>query len=123
MCWSFLLCLANSKREEISAERQRQSELTNELREETTIQEEQFQLHRTTDQSFGNEGNYADLMDRSFDDQQYSRLHIYADSSVKANANTSASAEYVNWELFIESMQLADDHNSSAAVALYLHLE
>ena len=88
--------IAKSKRDEISAETQRQSELISNSREEKIIPKEHPQHHGTTDQGFANEGHYADLMDRSFNDRQYSRLHIYANSSVKASDNTSASAEYVN---------------------------
>ena len=95
------LCLAKPKRGEASAERQRQSELS---LADTTIANQE-----SADQSLDNQGNdmYADLMDRSFSDQHYSRLHIYANASV----NTSVSAEYAN-QGFIESMQLAD-YNSA----------
>ena len=48
-------------------------------------------------------------MDRSFNDQQYSRLHIYANESVNACANTSSNAEYANRGV-IELTQLAEDY-------------
>ena len=74
-----LLCLVISKRQdEVSAERQRQLDLNSELREEATASKDHSQLHGTNDQGSGNEGNYADLTDRSLNDQQYSCLHMYA---------------------------------------------
>lgn len=98
----FLFCLAKSKRqEEVLAERQHRSDLNSELREERTISKDHSEHSGRTDQGLGNEGTYANLMHKSFDDQQYSRLHIYANSSVNtsANANASANAEYANMPL------------------------
>ena len=93
-----------------NAERQRQSDLNS---EETTTSNDHSQLHGTNDQGLGNEGIYADLTDRSFNDQQYSRLHIYAKPNVKASAN----AEYAN-RGFIELTQLAEDYCNIADMAL-----
>lgn len=98
----FLLCLVKSKRpEEVLAERQDQSDLNCELREEKTISKKDSQHRWATDQGLANEVTYANLMHKSFDDQQYSRLHIYSNSSVNttANANASANAEYANMPL------------------------
>jgi len=104
------VCLVKFKRQEALAERQRQSVLN---RDETTIAIEHFQYQVAAEQSFGQELNYAHLMDRSFNDQQYSRLHIYAndDSIERANANTNA--EYANRE-FVELMQLTGEHFNNA---------
>jgi len=77
-------------------ERQRQSEWNSELREETTISKEHSQHQEETEQGLGNEENYANLTNRSFNDQQYSRLHIYANSSLNTGADASANAEYAN---------------------------
>lgn len=85
VCRDLLPCLVKSKRQETSAERQRQSELN---LEETTIAKEHSQHQSSTDQRLDNEGNYAELMNRSFSDQQYSSLHIYANSSFNTSANT-----------------------------------
>ena len=82
------MCLVISKRQETSAERQCQVDLNS---EERTISKEHSQHRGTTDHGLGNEGNYTDLMDRSFNDLQYSRLHIYANSSVKASVNAKMS--------------------------------